>query len=420
MKLEKCGRRPSPPAMTALQPLKALQPIDALRAVTATISFLLIPLLLLPSVVLAQQSTSSTVTIATYNASLYGKKAGEVLARLQSGDDKHAKNVAAIVQSVRPDILLVNEIDYDDEGLTAKTLAEKYFAVGHDGRQGIEYPYRLSVPSNTGIDSEMDLNNNEREGEPNDAWGYGVYPGQYAMAIFSRYPLDVQAVRRFQTFRWNDLPGALRPIDPATNQSYYDDATWQRLRLSSKNHVDVPVQIGGEVIHVLASHPTPPVFDGKEDRNGCRNHDEIRFWVDYISKPAADYLVDDDGGRGGLSHDAHFVIMGDLNSDPNDGDGKRQAIHSLIAHERVNDVMPKSRGAEEATKKNKRARPQRGDPGLDTAKFGGGNMRVDFVLPSSSLKTTKSGVFWPSRDDDTYSWITTSDHRMVWIKVELQ
>ena len=29
--------------------------------------------------------------------------------------------------------------------------------------------------------------------------------------------------------------------------------------------------------------PTPPAFDGEEDRNGRRNHDEIRFWVDYVS-----------------------------------------------------------------------------------------------------------------------------------------
>jgi len=35
--------------------------------------------------------------------------------------------------------------------------------------------------------------------------------------------------------------------------------------------------MGGQVIHILASHPTPPVFDGVEDRNGRRNHDEIRL-----------------------------------------------------------------------------------------------------------------------------------------------
>ena len=53
-------------------------------------------------------------------------------------------------------------------------------------------------------------------------------------------------------------------------------------RLSSKSHWDVPIRIGRETVHFLVSHPTPPVFDGPEDRNGTRNHDEIRFWADYV------------------------------------------------------------------------------------------------------------------------------------------
>ena len=42
------------------------------------------------------------------------------------------------------------------------------------------------------------------------------------------------------------------------------------------------MRIGTKTVHVLASHPTPPSFDGGEDRNGRRNHDEIRFWADYV------------------------------------------------------------------------------------------------------------------------------------------
>ncbi|MEZ4950428.1 MAG: hypothetical protein R2784_13730 [Saprospiraceae bacterium] len=65
----------------------------------------------------------------------------------------------------------------------------------------------------------------------------------------------------------------------------------------------------------MISHPTPPVFDGKEDRNGKRNHDEIRLWKDYIQNAA--YLKDDNNRTEGLEKDAHFVIMGDSNADPN-------------------------------------------------------------------------------------------------------
>ena len=57
---------------------------------------------------------------------------------------------------------------------------------------------------------------------------------------------------------------------------------------------------GSTTLHVLASHPTPPTFDGPEDRNGRRNHDEIRFWADYISPGQSGYIVDDEGRSGGI------------------------------------------------------------------------------------------------------------------------
>ena len=76
-------------------------------------------------------------------------------------------------------------------------------------------------------------------------------------------------------------------------------------------------EIGGKVLHLLVAHPTPPVFDGAEDRNGRRNFDEVRLWADYISGgKQADYLADDQGRRGGLEEKASFVIVGDLNADP--------------------------------------------------------------------------------------------------------
>ena len=49
--------------------------------------------------------------IATYNTSLYGKVAGQIRQRLSDGMDSQAEKVAAIVQTVRPDILLVNDKD---------------------------------------------------------------------------------------------------------------------------------------------------------------------------------------------------------------------------------------------------------------------------------------------------------------------
>lgn len=367
----------------------------------------------------SQQATQAqgSIRIATYNASLYGKTSGQVRQRLEDGMDQQAENVAAIVQTVRPDLLLINEIDYDADGATARLLAEKFFAKPQGDRDPIEYPYILAVPSNTGIDSGLDLNNNGRKGEPSDAWGYGVYAGQYSMAIFSRFPIIEDEVRSFQDFLWKDLPGALRPIDPESSKPYYDDATWNALRLSSKNHVDVPVLIGKQRLHIAASHPTPPVFDGNEDRNGCRNHDEIRFWIDYLAGPASTHLVDDRGNKGGLPENESFVLLGDLNSDPSDGDSRRGAIEALLHHPRVRDPKPQSAGAVES----KRGDDLPADARSDTATFGrNGNMRVDYVLPSRNLTLKNAGVFWPSRSDPDHRLISTSDHRMVWIEVDIR
>ena len=104
------------------------------------------------------------------------------------------------------------------------------------------------------------------------------------MAVYSTYPINLDAVRTFQTFLWTDMPGALLPDDQATPApaDFYSTAELGVFRLSSKSHWDLPISIGGKTVHFLVSHPTPPVFDGPEDRNGRRNFDEIRFWADYI------------------------------------------------------------------------------------------------------------------------------------------
>lgn len=347
-----------------------------------------------------------TLCIASYNVSLYGKKAGEVAAKLRTGKDRQASSIASIIQTVRPDIVLLNEIDHDADASTVKLLRDLYLAVAQDGCEPIDYPYVYSAPSNTGVNSALDLNRNGRLGDPEDAWGFGAYEGQYAFAVLSRYPIETEKLRTFQTFRWSNLPNALRPIDPETKQSYYSDEVWNSLRLSSKNHVDVPIRVDGQTVHLLASHPTPPVFDGTEDRNGCRNHDEIAFWKHYLDD--SPLLVDDGGTKGGLKEDATFVIVGDLNSDPQGSDNRPEAIRALLSHKRVIDPLPRRLSANESTPMGE---------AFDTADFGrNGEMRVDYVIPSRDFQLSEANVFWPSADMKGSKWIHASDHRMVWVK----
>ena len=44
----------------------------------------------------------------------------------------------------------------------------------------------------------------------------------------------------------------------------------------------MPIIVNGEPIHLLLSHPTPPVFDTFSDTNLIRNKYEVMFWKHYI------------------------------------------------------------------------------------------------------------------------------------------
>jgi len=366
-------------------------------------------------------SAAETVRFATFNVSLYDAAAGKLAERLSSRHDSQASAIAEIIQRVRPDVLLLNEFDYDQSGTAIGNFQTHYLAAPQNFSQSsdgpakpIEFPYRFVAPSNTGTHSGHDLDHNGRvvstagnRDYGGDCWGYGEYPGKFAMVLLSRHPIDQAAARTFQKFLWKNMPGAKLPDNLATeaDADWYSPETLQRFPLSSKSHWDVPIKIANRTIHVLASHPTPPIFDGLEDRNGRRNHDEIRFWVDYVALGGGDYIYDDDGGKGGLATDENFVIMGDLNGDPADGQGKT-GIARLLSSPRVStQPEPKSAGgAEQARLQGGANDAQRGDPSLDTldasdridtANKGPGNLRVDYVIPASGLKTLASGVFWP-------------------------
>jgi hypothetical protein len=228
------------------------------------------------------------------------------------------------------------------------------------------------------------------------------------------------------------MPGALLPDDPATPApaDWYSDEELEVFRLSSKSHWDVPINVAGKIVHLLASHPTPPVFDGPEDRNGRRNFDEIRFWADYLQPGRrSSYIYDDEGTHGGLEPGASFVVAGDLNSDPFDGDSIPGSAQLLLEHPRVNtSVTPSSDGAvEQAELQGGANETHIGDPQFDTADFADtapGNLRADYVLPSKNLRIKDAGVFWPTTDDPLFGLVGTfpfpsSDHRMVWVDLNV-
>ncbi|MEO0436793.1 MAG: endonuclease/exonuclease/phosphatase family protein, partial [Pseudomonadota bacterium] len=365
---------------------------------------------------------------ATFNVSMEGgnyvaqgttPSGHELPAALSNSDHPQISNIAEIIQRVRPDILLLNEFDYHpdlEQGVLP--FLERYLAQGQAGAEPMTYPYYYQGPVNTGVDSGLDLNRDgQATGVGEDAFGYGLYPGQYGMLLLSRFPIAFEKVRTFQTFLWRDMPDNLmESMRTEEGELWYPPEVQEILRLSSKSHWDIPVLINDEEVHVLASHPTPPVFDGPEDRNGRRNHDEIRFWVDYLgSEQDSAYIYDDKQQFGGLP-EKRFIILGDLNASTEEGDARREGIAELLAHPRVKrGLLPTSDGG----------RANRSDSPFGPTHTAEWGMRADYVLASAAgWRLLDAGVFWPRPGESLHRLVknrrASSDHRLVWIDLELQ
>jgi endonuclease/exonuclease/phosphatase family metal-dependent hydrolase len=363
-----------------------------------------------------------TVRVATFN--IEDVRTEDV----KRSDQPRLKAVAEVIQRIRPNIIFLNEIAYDmpgapgfvdgeEPGQNAARFVANYLSTPQAaGLEPIKY-VAFMAPSNTGVFSGHDLDNDgavtatypvppgaSASGDPgaqtkegrlygNDCWGFGTFPGQYAMALLvdERLVIETEKVRTFQRMPWDYMPGNFMP-SKTDGTGFYSDEEKKLFRLSSKSHWDVPVTLpNGAVLHVL---------DGPEDRNGRRNHDEIRLWMDYLFNDP--YLVDDKSTYGGLAADASFVIVGDLNSDPKKGDSYKNPIGKLLANRRVLKFdAPKA---------------DLDIPGLeptDTAMF---KMRVDHVIPSKDLKVSASGV-WRALPASNVGGKFPSDHFPVWMDV---
>ncbi len=376
-----------------------------------------------------------TVRVAAYSVGL-ARAEPQTLARdLSGGQNEQARALAEVLQRTRPDVVLLSDVDRTGGGAVVDLLREDYLAQGQAGADPVEYPYAFSATVNSGVPSGHDLDGDGEVGGAGDSYGPGAFPGQQGMIVLSRHPIASDDVRTFRRFRWQDMPGALLPDDPGTPEpgDWYAGDELADVRLSSTSHWDVPVEVGDGTVHVLAAGPTAAASGGTTDRDARRNHDEIRFWADYVSGgDAAAYVYDDRGVSGGLDPDAEFVVLGDLGGDPVDGeapDGADPAPGLLLDGRLVTDPMPASPGGEAAAAQQGGANADHdGDPRLDTADLtddpAPGNLRRDYVLPSPGLEVTGAGIFWPvpsdplSRLTGSYPF-PTSEHRLVWVDVRV-
>jgi endonuclease/exonuclease/phosphatase family metal-dependent hydrolase len=380
-------------------------------------------LLLTPALALtpAQREAAGPVALRVATFNLEDVRTADLLRR----DAPRLRSLAEVIQRVRPNVILLNEIAYDTQGgpdvpqgaepgQNARRFVEHYLTAPQAA--GLE-PMRFRAfmaPTNTGMPSGFDL---DRSGETvaeypppspqqtqagiafgGDCWGFGTFPGQYGMALLvdARLEIREEDVRTFRLLPWDYMPGAFLPKDPESGEPWFSEEQLALVRLSSKSHWDVPVALpNGAVLHVLCSHPTPPAFDGPEMRNKRRNYDEIRFWADYLA--GEPYIVDDRNRPGGLAWGEPFVILGDLNADPDEGDSFKNPIERLLLTNRHVDAShtPLADVAVEGLEPD------------DTAGFG---LRVDYILPSRGVETSACGVWRNAPSGAAFP----SDHFLVW------
>ena len=307
-------------------------------------------------------------------------------------DDPQVGAIISVIAHNAPDVIVLTDIDYDHDWLSLVAVQTALSDAGHS------LPFAYTRPVNAGLPTDHDFDGDGRHGEPEDAQGWGRFRGDGGLAILSVWPIKSDQVTDFSELLWRDLPGATLP-EIETNTDIKDF-----MRLSSTGHWIVPIQIESTTIDIMIYAATPPVFDGPEDRNGLRNRDELRLWEQVISEP----------------RDNPFVVAGNTNLDPMDGDGIRAAMQTFLLNPAIVDPMPKSVGGVIAADAN-----QFGDPGLDTADWPDnepGNLRVSYILPSADQQITGAGVFWPTPDDPQHhllgdDGLAAGPHRLVWVDI---
>jgi endonuclease/exonuclease/phosphatase family protein len=415
--------------------------VTRLRAIQALSLSLSLSLSLFHSLLLvlsfaAPLQAEAPLRFATYNGELSRKGPGLLLRDILRRDAP-VEAVAGLIVLRDPDVLLLTGFDWDLDGRALTAFA------GLLAGRGADYPYQYAPKPNAGVASGFDLDRNGILGEARDSLGYGAFTGQGAMALLSKLPLLPEQAQDFTALLWRDAPGAAPP------EGYFSADIMQVLPLASVGLWDLPLLLpGGGAARVLAFYATTPLFDGEEDRNGRRNRDEMRFWIEYLKgagqgvagQGAAGQSVAGQGGagrgaarqgvagrgvagrdavpltgvtQGGVAPDrvaqkslaqdgaapagvaqasvgVPFVLMGDSNVDAGRGAGYRSVMAELLRDPALQDVVPLG---------------VRGSATVDWGKAG--PMRVDYVLPSAGWRVLGSGVDWAEGGD--------SRHGLVWV-----
>ena len=140
----------------------------------------------------ATNLVAADLRVATFNVSMdatnYASKGEAIdkdaLSKALASNHQQIRNIAEIIQRVRPDVILLNEFDYIDADKGINVFRKNYLQVSQNKQVAIDYPYAFIAPVNTGLPTNFDLDKDGVKGHyKGDAHGFGFFEGHYAMAV---------------------------------------------------------------------------------------------------------------------------------------------------------------------------------------------------------------------------------------------
>lgn len=381
-----------------------------------------------------QRSEKESLRVATVSAGLSEDEEGALAERLEGGQDEAAQMLARNIQKTRPDVLLITDIDTDTH--VPDIFKDQYLAEAQaDGEAGskdlspLDYRYVYAASTNAGVQSGADLNGNGSTGDAGDAFGVGHFEGQRSMILYSRYPIKQDEVRTFNDLIWSELPGN------SLDTEKYSKLVRSVLPLNSTSLWDVPLDVDGETVHVVATGLTP---DQGEGADADRRLDQLRFLNMYLSdSDELRDLTDDAGAYGGLEQEANAVVLGALGPDvesldENVGQKRQDAAEELetfLDSGELDVAKPSSAGAQCEDDASPQIRTI-----LDfvcatqyATRIGGGTSRSDYVAAANGSTVSKSGIeaamsraVAEKSSAGTSSASSAGARRMVWADVTLK
>lgn len=270
-------------------------------------------------------------------------------AKILDGQNKQTVRAASIVKNLAPDLISINEMQYDKKDVPTKGLPGtgqnmKRFLAIIDPATTADWQYTFGE-GNTGKKAIKQTDGNYAE-NPNapasralaDQVNFGTFPGQYSTGFATKFPIKNRLINN--KIRWQDWDKSF----PFANHALPDGTTLPpTMSLFDKNFNDSEVDIGGKLIHFITYH-TVPAFDfgSASNTNVLRNQAQLEFLEWYLlgsCEPANTNSQVKQCKRGirPLTTADSFIAVGDLNVDYNSTSPGAAVIKRLLTNTRTQD-----------------------------------------------------------------------------------